>query len=66
MGLIKWDFFLGTIAPPISSKHIPTPIWVWEKNERRLIKVNVTHQEETFQEEVSQEEMASPIDEMTS
>ena len=27
-----------------------------------MIKVEVTHQEETFQEEVSREEMAAPID----
>ena len=66
MGLIKWDFFLGTIAPPRSSKHVPTLIWVQEKNGRRLIKVKVTHQEETFQEEVSQEEMTAPIDDTTS
>ncbi|KAL0004907.1 hypothetical protein SO802_012468 [Lithocarpus litseifolius] len=42
---------------------------VQEKNKRRLIRVEVTHQEETFQEEVSQEEvsqeeMAAPIDDM--
>ena len=67
MGLIKWDFFLGTIAPPRSRKHVPTPIWVREKNKRRLVKTEETYQEEvsqeeTFQEEVSQEGMVTPID----
>ena len=58
---MKWDFFLGTIAPLGLSKHVPTPIWVWEKNRRRLIEI-----EDTYQEEIFQEEMAAPIDEMTS
>ena len=67
MGLIKWDFFSNTIAPPRSRKHIPTPIWVQEKNRRRLVKIEETYQEEvfheeTYQEEVSQEGMATPID----
>ena len=48
MGLIKWDFFSGTIAPPRLRKYVPTPIWVWEKNGMRLVKI-----EETYQEEVS-------------
>ena len=61
---MKWDFFLGTIAPPRSSKHVPTPIWVWEKNRRRLIEIKDTYQEETFQKEVSQEEMVALIDDM--
>ena len=58
MGLTKWDFFSGTIAPPRSRKHIPIPIWVREKNKRCLVKIEETYQEvfhdETFQEEVSQ------------
>ena len=70
MGLIKWDFFSSTITPPRSRKHIPTPIWVQEKNGRHLVKIEETYQEdvfkeETFQEEVSQEGMAAPIDDMT-
>ena len=53
MGLIKWDFFSGIIAPSRSSKHVPTPIWVQEKNRRCLVKVEDTFQEETPQEEIS-------------
>ena len=60
MSLIKWDFFSSTIAPPRSSKHIPTPIWVREKYGRCLVKI-----EDTYQEEVSQEAMAAPIDDAT-
>ena len=58
MGLIKWDFFLGTIAPPRSSKHVPTPIWVQEKNGRHLVKIEETNQEKVFQEETFQEEVS--------
>ena len=65
MSLIKWDFFSSTIAPPRSSKHIPTPIWVREKYGRCLVKIEDTYQEEVFQEEVSQEAMAAPIDDAT-
>ena len=60
--LIKRNFFLGTIAPPKSRKHIPTPIWIQEKHERYLVKIEDTHQEEVFQEgESSQATMATPI-----
>jgi len=48
MGLIKWDFFLGTIAPPRSSKHVPTPIWVREKNGRHLVKIENTYKKRYF------------------
>ena len=50
MDLTKWDFFLGTIAPPRSRKHVPTPIWVRERHGRHLVKIEDTHQEEVFQE----------------
>ena len=55
-------FFLGTIAPPKSRKHVPTTIWIREKNRRCLVKIEDTHQEEVFQvEESSQAIMAAPI-----
>ena len=71
MELIKWDFFSGTIAPPRSRKHILTPIWVREKNKRRLLKIEETCQEEvsqgeTSRGEASQEAMAVPMDDETS
>ena len=67
MGLIKWALFSGTIASPISRKHVPTPISVWEKNGRHLVKIEETYQEKAFQEKTlqekaSQEGMAAPID----
>ena len=70
MGLIKWDFFSSTIAPPRSRKYVPTPIQVCEKNERRLVKIEETCQEEVFQEETlqgkaSQEVMAASINDAT-
>ena len=55
-------FFLGTIAPPKSRKHVPTTIWIREKNRRCLVKIEDTHQEKVFQvEESSQAIMAAPI-----
>ena len=54
--------FLGTIAPPKSRKHSPTPIWIREKNIRHLVKIEGTHQEEEFQvKESSQPIMTAPI-----
>jgi len=59
---MKMGFFSGTIAPPKSRKHVPTPIWIRENNGRRLVKIEDTHQEEEFQvEEPSQATMAAPI-----
>ena len=59
---IFFFFFLGTIAPPKSRKHVPTTIWIREKNRRCLVKIEDTHQEEVFQvEESSQAIMAAPI-----
>ena len=53
---------MGTIAPPKSKKHVPTIIWIQEKNKRCLVKIEDTHQEEVFQvEESSQVIMAAPI-----
>ena len=51
MNLMKIGLLLGIIAPSKSRKHVPTPIWIREK-ERHLIKIEDTHQEEeaTFQE----------------
>ena len=46
--------FSGIIAPPKLRKHIPTPIWIREK-ERRLIKIEDAYQEE----ENPQETMAT-------
>ena len=71
MELIKWDFFSGTIAPLRSRKHILTPIWVREKNKRRLLKIEETCQEEVSQGEASrgeasQEAMAVSMDDETS
>ena len=57
MNLMKMGFLLGIIAPPKLRKHVPTPIWIWEKG-RRLIKI-----EDTFQEEEnSQETMITSIE----
>ena len=57
MDLIKWDFFSCTIAPPRSRKHVPTTIWVQEKNGRCLVKIKEVCQEvsqgETYQGEAS-------------
>jgi len=39
----KWDFFLGTVAPPRSRKHVPTPIWIREKHGRHLVKIKDTN-----------------------
>ena len=62
MDLIKMRLLLGTIAPPKSRKHIPTPIWTQEKNGRRFVKIEDTHQEEEFQVgESFQALMATPI-----
>ena len=64
MDLMDMGPFLGTIAPPRSRKHVPTPIWIREKHERRLVKIEDTHQEEVFRVwELSQETMAAPISE---
>ena len=53
---------MGTIAPPKSRKHVPTPIWIQEKNGRHLVKIKDTHQEEKFQVgESFQATMAAPI-----
>ena len=57
----KLDSFSGIIAPSKSIKHVPTPIWIWEKYGKRLVKIEGTYQEEV-EEEVSQETMAAPID----
>ena len=63
----KWDFFLGTIAPLRSIKHVPAPIWIREKHRRCLVKIVDTHQEEVFQVgESAQVTVATPIsDEVT-
>ena len=58
MGLIKWDLFSRTIAPPRSRKNVPTPIWVREKNGRRLVKIEETYREDVSQEETFQEEVS--------
>ena len=61
-----WNELVNTIAPPRSSKHVPTPIWVWEKHGRRLIKIENAHQEEVFQEgESPQVTTAAPINDET-
>ena len=61
-----WNELVNTIAPPRSSKHVPTPIWVWKKHGRRLIKIENTHQEEVFQEgESPQVTTAAPINDET-
>ena len=65
MDLIKWDFFSGTNAPLRSRKHILTPIWVREKNDRRLVKIEETCQEEVSYGETSQEATAIPMDDET-
>ena len=43
------------------NKHFPTPTQVRERIGRRLIKVEITYQEETLQEEIPQKEMVSPV-----
>ena len=59
MNLMKMGlFFSGIIAPSKSRKHIPTPIWIREK-ERRLIKIEDTHQEE---EATPQETMTTSME----
>ena len=58
----KLDCFSSIIAPSKSRKHIPTPIWIREKNGRCLVKIEDTHQEEEFQvRESFQATMAAPI-----
>ena len=61
MNLMKMGlFFSGIIAPSKSRKHVPTPIWIREK-ERRLIKIKDTNQEKETSQETMTTSMEDPM-----
>ena len=62
-GIFFFFFFLwAPLLHQSQKKHVPTTIWIQEKNKRCLVKIEDTHQEEMFQvEESSQAIMAAPI-----